>query len=36
VATYYSLNLAVFLAEGKPKEYGIPADLIKAQAAKLA
>ncbi|GHD51554.1 hypothetical protein GCM10010317_032330 [Streptomyces mirabilis] len=36
VATYYSMNLAVFLADGKPKEYGIPAELIKAQAGKLA
>jgi hypothetical protein len=36
VATYYSLNLAAFLADGKPKEYGIPAELIKAQAGKLA
>lgn len=36
VATYYSMNLAAFLADGKPKEYGIPAELIKAQAGKLA
>lgn len=36
VATYYSLSLAAFGNDAKAKDYDIPADLIKAQAAKLA
>jgi hypothetical protein len=36
VATYYSLSLAAFADDAKTATYDVPADLIKAQAAKLA
>ncbi|WP_369261387.1 hypothetical protein [Streptomyces sp. R35] len=36
VATYYAFSLAAFSGEGGAGDYEIPADIIKAQAAKLA
>ena len=35
VATYYSLSLASFSKDAKTAKYSIPADIIKAQTAKL-
>jgi hypothetical protein len=36
IATYYTLSLAAFADDAKDTDYDVPADLIKAQAAKLA
>ncbi|MCX4906059.1 hypothetical protein [Streptomyces sp. NBC_00878] len=35
VATYYSLSMAAFADDAKVSDYDVPADLIKAQTAKL-
>jgi hypothetical protein len=35
VATYYSISIAAFADDAKISDYDVPADLIKAQAAKL-
>ncbi|MDX6362749.1 MAG: hypothetical protein QOC85_1759 [Streptomyces sp.] len=36
IATYYTMSLAAFADDAKASDYDVPADLVKAQAAKLA